>query len=70
MQRAAANGARPVPAIDTALAETVRLLEQLGHHVEAAAPALGVSWDGFVQANARIWCANLVPWIEDRKSVV
>src|SRR5450830_1048792 len=58
------NGARPVPDITTALDITVRLLESLGHHVEEVAPALGVSWDAFVHANASIWCANLVPWID------
>ena len=63
VQRMASNGARPVPAVETALQDTVRLLESLGHHVEEAAPALGVSWQAFVHANARIWCANLVPWI-------
>lgn len=64
VQRMAPNGARPVPAVDIALQDTVRLLESLGHHVEEAAPALGVSWQAFVHANARIWCANLVPWIK------
>ncbi|QDG69762.1 amidase [Janthinobacterium tructae] len=63
VQRMAPNGARPVPAVDIALQDTVRLLESLGHHVEEAAPALGVSWQAFVHANAGIWCANLVPWI-------
>nr|WP_232251308.1 amidase [Janthinobacterium sp. 1_2014MBL_MicDiv] len=64
VQRAASNGAQPVPAVDAALDETVRLLEGLGHHVEQVTPPLGVSWEAFVQANARIWCANLVPWID------
>lgn len=64
VQRAASNGAHPAPAIDGALDITVRLLESLGHHVEEVAPALGVSWDAFVHANASIWCANLVPWID------
>lgn len=64
VQRAAGNGARPVPAVSAALDETVRLLDGLGHHVEEAQAALGVSWEAFVQANARIWCANLVPWID------
>ncbi|TNC77880.1 amidase [Janthinobacterium lividum] len=64
VQRAACNGAHPVPAIDAALDTTVRLLESLGHHVEEVSPALGVSWEAFVQANASIWCANLVPWID------
>ena len=64
VQRAACNGARPAPAIAAALDASVRLLESLGHHVEEVSPALGVSWEAFVQANAGIWCANLVPWID------
>ena len=64
VQRAASNGALPAPAVAAALDASVRLLESLGHHVEEAAPLLGVSWEDFVQANARIWCANLVPWID------
>ena len=64
VQRAACNGAQPAPAVAAALDATVRLLESLGHHVEEVSPALGVSWEAFVQANASIWCANLVPWID------
>ncbi|MGK5049337.1 amidase [Janthinobacterium sp. GB4P2] len=64
VQRAACNGARPAPAVDAALDATVRLLESLGHQVEEVNPALGVSWEAFVHANASIWCANLVPWID------
>ncbi|MFZ4875895.1 amidase [Janthinobacterium sp. Mn2066] len=62
--RDAWNGARPMPQISAALDATVRLLEGLGHQVEAANPVLGVSWEAFVLANARIWCANLVGWID------
>ncbi|MFM2089080.1 MAG: hypothetical protein RLZZ237_3949 [Pseudomonadota bacterium] len=58
------NGARPVPEISVALDGSVQLLEGLGHHVAAAKPMLGVSWEAFVLANARIWCANLVGWID------
>ncbi|WP_070254924.1 amidase, partial [Janthinobacterium lividum] len=64
VQRAACDGAYPVPAIDAALDTAVRLLQSLGHHVEEVSPALGVSWQAFVHANASIWCANLVPWID------
>eukprot|EP01133_Synstelium_polycarpum_P026382 gene26382-31721_t len=56
VQREACNGARPVPAVRAALNASARLLEELGHHVEEVSPALGVPWDAFVQANARIWC--------------
>ncbi|PHV22777.1 amidase [Janthinobacterium sp. BJB446] len=64
VQRAASNGAHPVPAVDAALDATVRLLQSLGHHVEEVQAAQGVSWEAFVHANASIWCANLVPWID------
>ncbi|MGF6114617.1 amidase [Janthinobacterium lividum] len=64
VQRAACNGAHPVPAVDAALDTTVRLLQSLGHHVEEVQAPLGVSWQAFVHANASIWCANLVPWID------
>ncbi|MER7697687.1 MULTISPECIES: amidase [unclassified Streptomyces] len=36
----------------------------LGHHVEEATLDLGVSWEEFVLANARLWTANLVPWLD------
>ena len=64
VQRDACNGARPVSAVRAALDASVRLLEELGHHVEEVSPDLGVPWDAFVQANAGIWCANLVPWMD------
>ncbi|KAB0325087.1 amidase [Janthinobacterium sp. PLB04] len=64
VQRAACNDAHPVPAVDAALDTTMRLLQSLGHHVEEVQAALGVSWEAFVHANASIWCANLVPWID------
>jgi len=51
-------------AVRAALDASVRLLEELGHHVEEVSPDLGVPWDAFVQANASIWCANLVPWMD------
>ena len=64
VMRAASDGQRPDAETSQALDDCVRLLESLGHHVEEAAPSLGVSWEAFVLANARIWCANLVGWID------
>lgn len=46
------------PVVAQAMADVVRLLESLGHHLEEAAPDLGTSWDHFVHANAQIWTAN------------
>ncbi|REK90461.1 amidase [Streptomyces inhibens] len=51
--------------ITAATTRTARLAESLGHHVESAEVRLGVDWEDFVLANARIWSANLVTWIDD-----
>ena len=64
VMRDASNGQRPDAEVGTALDASVRLLEALGHRVEQAALPLGISWEAFVLANARFWCANLVGWID------
>ncbi|WP_085694852.1 MULTISPECIES: amidase [unclassified Pseudomonas] len=58
------NGAAVDPEIKEALSGTARELEALGHRVETVQAPLGVSWDAFVNANAHIWCASLVRWID------
>ncbi|MER8223559.1 amidase [Streptomyces sp. NPDC094143] len=52
------------PGVVNALERTTRLCEELGHHVEEADVGLGLSWDEFVLANARIWNANLAAQID------
>ncbi|GHC80983.1 amidase [Streptomyces flavofungini] len=47
-----------------AVSRTAELLTSLGHHVEEATLDIGVRWDEFVLANARLWTANLVPWLD------
>lgn len=64
------GGARTTPDIVAALQSTARLLEDLGHHVEEAAPDLGMSWDSFIETNAIIWCANIASWIGGLASAV
>ncbi|WP_336048465.1 amidase [Streptomyces sp. CA2R101] len=51
--------------ITAATTRAAHLAESLGHHVESAEVRLGVDWEDFVLANARIWSANLVTWIDD-----
>ncbi|MFE1173248.1 amidase [Streptomyces sp. NPDC058773] len=51
------------PVLD-ALSRAAELLASLGHHVQEATLDLGVSWEQFVLANARLWTANLVPWAD------
>ncbi|MFJ4093117.1 amidase [Kitasatospora sp. NPDC089913] len=59
-------GGRPVaPPVAGALARTVLLLESLGHRVTEAEPGLGVDWEEFVLANARLWTVNLTAWIDE-----
>ncbi|MFD8754406.1 amidase [Kitasatospora sp. NPDC059577] len=49
--------------IDATL-RSARLVESLGHRVEEVRVDLGVSWEDFVLANARLWTTNLVTWID------
>ncbi|MEU9075444.1 amidase [Kitasatospora sp. NPDC048538] len=56
-------------AVDGAVVEatlrSARLAESLGHRVEEVRVDLGVDWEEFVLANARLWSTNLVTWIDD-----
>ncbi|MFJ3234462.1 amidase [Streptomyces sp. NPDC086787] len=55
-------------AVDAAVTEaalrSARLAESLGHRVEEVQVSLGVSWEEFLLANARLWSTNLVTWID------
>ncbi|MFE2474502.1 amidase family protein [Streptomyces sp. NPDC059389] len=58
------SGRAVEPAVTGATLAAARLLESLGHRVDVTTVELGVSWEEFVLANARLWCANLVQWID------
>lgn len=58
------SGQHPDPAIEQATMDAAALCASLGHEVSLVQPQLGASWDEFVHANAQIWCANLVGWID------
>jgi amidase len=58
------SGQRPDAAIEQATMDAASLCAGLGHEVALVQPELGVSWEEFVHANAQIWCANLVGWID------
>lgn len=64
MMMAPWHGEAPSPIVAAATVEAAGKLESLGHYVEDIRPALGVSWAAFVHANAQIWCATLVNWID------
>lgn len=58
------SGQQPSAETSSALQAAAELCRDLGHDVEEAAMPLGVSWEAFVHANAQIWCANLVGWVD------
>ncbi|MHC8287440.1 amidase [Pseudomonas sp. XS1P51] len=58
------NGTALDPEIADATHAVALELQALGHHVERVSAPLGTSWDAFVEANAHIWCATLVRWID------
>ncbi|MEV6757515.1 amidase [Streptomyces sp. NPDC051214] len=59
------GGRRTTPPVADALARTVRLLEALGHQVEEAEVGLGVDWEEFVLACARLMTANLTALVDE-----
>lgn len=64
MMTQAWNGGKTAPQIVQATNDTAVLLSELGHQVTEAEMPIGVSWQELVFANAQIWCANLVGWVE------
>ena len=63
------NGKRTSPEVISALEQTVKQLQALGHNVEDVLPDIGVSWEAFVELNARFWAANTAGWIDALASV-
>ncbi|MEU3737561.1 amidase [Streptomyces sp. NPDC032198] len=59
------GGRRPTAPVADALARTARLLESLGHQVEEAEVELGVEWEEFVLADARLMTANLTALVDE-----
>ncbi|GAA2984038.1 MULTISPECIES: amidase [Streptomyces] len=51
--------------VTDATLRSARLAESLGHRVEEVQLGLGVDWEEFVLANARMWTANLATSIDD-----
>ncbi|WP_328655858.1 amidase [Streptomyces sp. NBC_00334] len=59
------GGRRTAVPVADALTRTVRLLESLGHRTEEAEAALGVDWEEFVLANARLSTANVAATVDE-----
>lgn len=58
------GGRRTAAPVADALSRTVRLLESLGHRVEETEVELGVTWEEFVLADARLMTANLTALVD------
>jgi amidase len=58
------SGQQPSAETGAAVRAAAALCRDLGHAVDDAAIPLGVSWEAFVHANAQVWCANLVGWVD------
>ncbi|MFF5685499.1 amidase [Streptomyces albidoflavus] len=59
------GGRRTTAPVADALSRTVALLESLGHRVEEAEAGLGVGWEEYVLANARLFTANLAATVDE-----
>jgi amidase len=59
------GGRRTAAPVADALDGTVRLLASLGHRTEEVTVGLGVGWEEFVLANARLSTANLAASVDD-----
>ncbi|MCB5910040.1 amidase [Streptomyces pinistramenti] len=59
------GGRRTTAPVADALSRTVRLLASLGHQVEEVKVGLGVDWEEFVLANARLLTANLTASVDE-----
>ncbi|TWV57777.1 amidase [Streptomyces misionensis] len=59
------GGCRTAAPVADALSRTTRLLESLGHHVTEVPVELGVGWEEFVLACARLMTVNLAASVDE-----
>ncbi|WP_225774723.1 amidase [Pseudomonas sp. Marseille-Q5115] len=58
------SGQAIAPEVGAALEQVCQALEALGHRVTPVAANIGVSWEAFVELNARFWSSNTAAWID------
>ena len=63
VQGQALNGQSTAPAVSAGLNGVCSVLEELGHHVTPVVLDIGLSWEAFVELNARFWAGNTAVWI-------
>lgn len=64
VQEIASNGKPTAPEVSAALKQVCHSLESLGHHLTPVVPHIGMSWEAFVELNARFWSSNTTAWID------
>ncbi|NWB45170.1 amidase [Pseudomonas gingeri] len=64
VQHQALNGQSIAPAVGTVLNQVCQVLESLGHEVIPVSADIGLSWEAFVELNARFWSSNTTAWID------
>ncbi len=57
------NATRSVEPVAEATRDVALQLQGLGHCVEEVCLDIGLSWDNFVEMNARFWSANTAAWL-------
>ncbi|WP_332763296.1 amidase [Pseudomonas koreensis] len=64
VQEVASNGQPTAPEVSAALKRVCHTLESLGHLVTPVVTNIGLSWEAFVELNARFWSSNTAAWID------
>ena len=64
VQLQALNGVSTAPEVSAALKRVCQALEALGHRITDVVPDIGLSWEAFVELNARFWSGNTAAWID------
>lgn len=64
VQAHALNGQLTAPEVSAGLKTVCHTLEDLGHQVTPVVADIGLSWEAFVELNARFWAGNTAAWID------
>jgi amidase len=64
VQEHALNGLLTSPEVSASLKMVCQTLENLGHHVTPVIADIGLSWEAFVELNARFWSSNTAAWVD------
>jgi amidase len=64
VQTQALSGQTIAPQVSAAAVQVAKVLEDHGHHVTLVEADIGLSWEAFVELNARFWSSNTAAWID------